>query len=372
MRTPIKFRKSLLAAAIGGALAAGASMGAHATAYSFNTLEINDLTLGGVPGFGTFFTFNAQTNAQLTDLTDAPIGVPPAFSLTSGMNPDSAADSSSLPFSLDGMINIGTTACAPPGGGGMMGTINPCQAYVSLGGMAGLPGAPAEDTFTAIGFTGGAEALPSYSRSDHHLTDNLINLAGGALAGSGGDWQGVTEAAVIGNLKGNATSGNQQVWNFAVTITEATTAVITFLIDAAIRTAVTADETTPPSSSDGNLQISFNFTGDASGGKTPGAAVGTQVSLQNTALVAGEDSTVDDETDLILGAGCVQGAAVGTFSTVTCSLSVGTGAFRFQLASSQVSNVDTLAVPEPATLGLMGAGLLALGGAVRRRRQRAQ
>lgn len=338
-------RTNLLGTVSAGVLAVATmiawSPAAHATAYGYSTVKVTNLTatfLSGTTGLGIGFIapfdFNADTGATLT-------GFPAA----------GFADTEDFPFSTDiagGPINIGATG----------GPVNPLQAFVSDSVLAGPN--PGQNSFGQVG-----DAGPSYARADHNLTDTLINTSGGGVGGVGGfggDWQSVAETAVVGAVTGSGAAGNNQTWDFGTTaITAGTVVTIEFDLDALI--VVSTDSVGEAGTGD----LSFIFTMQRAGGPNRSRSFGLDLSQ----LSPGTSSV--DELGLDPVGFTVADNGDGTAHIVVSIPGTGpvliAGDYQFKITSRTNATANSLVVPEPAVLALLGAGFLGVGALTRRRRR---
>lgn len=345
------FKKKLLSAAVGGALTAGLTLGvssaAHAEAYALANAFWHDVTFtvtdsSGAPAprsFGGQFTFSAENTATLSGSADVikqdsytsgtkgfQHKLPPAGSLFRGAAvPAQGGPASSI--------------CAGASGGGADGAfcVDPAQAVIGT--------STSPNNFTAL--AGASPDLlgtgPSFSRADHVVFDTALNVQA-SQGVDGGDWLGIAETRVE-NRRGTGNSSNLQTWEFSVDLEVGDVISIAGLVDFDLFNFVSADETIPPASARSSITLTGGLVG---ANNTSLHEVTSQVSSSGSCI--GCRSRTNDAFSGVLDA--------ATF----------TGAHIFVLSTRIVAEANSR-VPEPGSLALAGAGLLALGAGARRRRQ---
>lgn len=322
-----KMKTSLLAAAAIGALSLGYSTDANASAYALTTDTVSQLLFtavgsGGEIGFDSF-NFSATTTAFLN----------------SGEN-DFGFDIGNAPFSLD--------RDAP-----VVNTVDPDAANAGTA-------TNANNDFTANG-----QNNASYARGDHHLTDTRVNTNGFDETDGidedieGGDFQTIVETFVVNN-GGAGNASNSQTWSLDFEVPTGETAAITisFNLDLNQLTELAGDDS-------GNATSNFNLTFSVGG-----------TTINFASLISADADDTSESADETAVAGSVESGAAtiaisdaGGVRHFVVTFSVGEGDHSLLINyGAAASALSVVAAPEPATLGLLGAGLLGLGAIARRRK----
>jgi hypothetical protein len=322
MSTKLVLKTLVGAAAIGQLLTVSSQ--ANATAYAYSALQITNYVMSNE--FGGFSTF---------EFTSQPLSA----SLT-GFAPASTAQIVS---------NV-------PGG-----TTNPTQVKLGSTGFA------ADNAYFGANRPTLLNPPGNFAVADSHQTNTTI------LSGSGGVFGSQSGAQVSGGSAGAASTGtlNSLSWTFNVSAAE-----------------IAAADATP-----GVVRLAWSFdtlrnirVETTQAGETARATMGFTINLQKDGVTLKTrrfDDQFDANDELIEAATLQQvlnlqsgPGSAGSSSEISQSFSsafnitsaMGAGDYTFNILYDTSTQVSSVALPEPGTVGLIGLGLIGLGAAYRRKR----
>jgi len=273
-----------------------------------------------------------------------------------------AGPGTSLTFTLPSSENSASNACLP-NGNCVVGS--PSGAGVTDAGPAQIGIALPNNTYTQQG-----PLATSYSRADASI--DSTQTTGGPFTSA----RAISEGNIVTNTSANANSGDSSgtVLNSTFVVGGAP-ANLTFTLDATkLVQALLSGGAIPNSEADATISASINILDNTgatifswapdgiAGNITGGTELRDAFSLQTSlvALPANPGPLTSSNT-------CTTALGVGCFAAVTNTLAAGTYTLQLSIQTRNNLLLNTVTVPEPGTLLLMGVGLAGLGFSLRRR-----